>query len=192
MSQKEAPQRADAQRNRDRILEAALIELTRSADAPLSVIAKRAGVGQGTLYRNFDSREALVLELFRHETQQVAQYAVDLLQTHTPEVALRAWLERLAQYAMTKTGLAPVIRQVTTAPVGPANPAYPMIVAAVGQLLAANEQAGTIRRGVSPDDFLLAIAGLWQLDAHGDWRSQATRLFDLVMGGLSIGEATGR
>ncbi|MFE6526998.1 TetR/AcrR family transcriptional regulator, partial [Streptomyces sp. NPDC057794] len=64
---KDAPLRSDAQRNRERILEVALAELTRSADAPLSAIAKKAGVGQGTFYRHFPSREALVLEIYRHE-----------------------------------------------------------------------------------------------------------------------------
>ncbi len=72
---KDAPQRSDAQRNRERILEVALVELTNSADAPLSVIAKKAGVGQGTFYRNFPNRETLVLEIYRHEMQQVADSA---------------------------------------------------------------------------------------------------------------------
>src|SRR5690606_10554228 len=72
---KDAPLRADAQRNRERILEVAVAELTHSADTPLSVIAKKAGVGQGTLYRNFPSRKALILEIYRHEIQQVADNA---------------------------------------------------------------------------------------------------------------------
>ena len=77
---KDATLRSDAQRNRERILEVALAELTRSADAPLSAIAKKAGVGQGTFYRNFPNREALVLEVYRYEMQQVADAAAQLLE----------------------------------------------------------------------------------------------------------------
>lgn len=72
---KDAPLRSDAQRNRERILEVALAELTLCPDAPLSAIAKKAGVGQGTFYRNFPHREALVLEIYRHEIRQVADSA---------------------------------------------------------------------------------------------------------------------
>jgi AcrR family transcriptional regulator len=182
-----APQRSDAQRNRDRILEVALAELTRSADTPLSVIAKKAGVGQGTFYRNFPNREALVFEIYRHETQQLADCAVQLLQTREPDQALREWMDRLAQYAMTKTGLAEAIRQVITAPLGPANPAYSSLVATVELLLRANDEAGTIRPGITADDFLLAIAGLWQIDPHRDWQPQAIRLINLVMDALQVG-----
>lgn len=99
---KDAPLRSDAQRNRDRILEVALVELTRSADAPLSAIAKKACVGQGTFYRNFPNRESLVLEVYRYEMQQVADTASQLLAARAPDEALRAWMDRLAQYAMAK------------------------------------------------------------------------------------------
>jgi AcrR family transcriptional regulator len=183
----DARQRSDAQRNRERILEVAVGELKRSADTPLSVIAKKAGVGQGTFYRNFPSREALVFEIYRHETQQLTDHAAELLQTREPDQALREWMDRLAQYAMTKTGLAGAIRQVITAPVGPANPAYSSLVAAVELLLSANDEAGTIRPGITADDFLLAIAGLWLIDPHGDWRPRASQLINLVMDGLRTG-----
>jgi AcrR family transcriptional regulator len=182
-----APLRSDAQRNRERILEVALAELTRSADAPLSSIAKKAGVGQGTFYRNFPSREALVLEVYRYEVQQVADAAVHLLQTRAPDRALREWMDRLAQYAMAKAGLADAMRKATSAPGSPAKPGHGPVAEAVALLLKANEKAGTIRPGVTPDDFLLAIAGLWQLDPHGDWQARAGRLLDLVMDGLRAG-----
>jgi AcrR family transcriptional regulator len=181
------PQRSDAQRNRERILEVAVTELKRSADTPLSVIAKKAGVGQGTFYRNFPNREVLVFEIYRRETQQLTDHAAELLQTREPDQALREWMDRLAQYAMTKTGLAEAIRQVITAPLGPANPAYSSLVATVELLLRANDEAGTIRPGITADDFLLAIAGLWQIDPHGDWRPRASRLINLVMDALQVG-----
>jgi AcrR family transcriptional regulator len=188
---KDAPLRSDAQRNRERILEVALVELTRSADAPLSAIAKKAGVGQGTFYRNFPNREALVLEIYRYEMQQVADTAAQLLKTREPDQALRDWMDRLAQFAMTKAGLADAIRQATSAPGSPAKPGHTPVTSAAELLLRANEEAGTIRPGLTADDFILAIAGLWQIDPGGDWQPRATRLLDLVMDGLRAG-APGR
>lgn len=190
-SKRDAPLRSDAQRNRERILEVALAELTNCADAPLSVIAKKAGVGQGTFYRNFPNREALVLEVYRHEMQQVADAASELLGTHAPDRALRAWMDRLAEFAMAKAGMADAIRQATSTPGGPTRPAPTPVLEAAGLLLRAGQEAGTVRPGVTADDFLLAIAGLWQIDPREDWRPRVTRLLDLVMDGLRAG-APGR
>ncbi|MER5252140.1 MULTISPECIES: TetR/AcrR family transcriptional regulator [unclassified Streptomyces] len=188
MHPKKDPQlRSDAQRNRERILEVALAELTQSADAPLSAIAKKACVGQGTFYRNFPNREALVLEVYRYEVQQVADTACQLLQTRPPDQALREWMDRLAQYAMAKAGLADAMRKATSAQGSFAGVGHGPVSSAVTLLLKANEEAGTIRPGVTPDDFLLAIAGLWQIDPHGDWQTRAGRLLDLVMDGLRAG-----
>ncbi|WP_367038735.1 TetR/AcrR family transcriptional regulator [Streptomyces sp. Je 1-332] len=188
MHQKKDPQlRSDAQRNRERILEVALAELTHSADAPLSTIAKKACVGQGTFYRNFPSREALVLEVYRYEVQQVADTACQLLETRPPDQALREWMDRLAQYAMAKAGLADAMRKATSALGTLAGVGHGPVTSAVTLLLKANEEAGTIRPGVTPDDFLLAIAGLWQIDPHGDWQTRSGRLLDLVMDGLRAG-----
>ncbi|EYT78867.1 TetR/AcrR family transcriptional regulator [Streptomyces andamanensis] len=188
---KHTPQRSDAQRNRETILEVAVAELTRCADTPLSVIARKAGVGQGTFYRNFPNREALVLEIYRHEMQQVSDSATELLECRSPDQALREWMDRLVRFAMTKAGLADAIRQATAAPGSPAKPGHTPLASAADLLLRAAEEAGAIRPGVSSDDFVLAIAGIWQLDPHGDWQSRASRLLDLVMDGLRVG-APGR
>jgi AcrR family transcriptional regulator len=185
--EKDAPRRSDAQRNRERILDVALVELTRCADAPLSLIAKKAGVGQGTLYRNFPSREALVLEIYRHEMRQVADSAAQLLGSRAPDRALREWMDRFAEFAMAKAGLADAIRQAVSAPGSPGRPGNAPVMEAAELLLRANEKAGTIRPGVTADDFVLAIAGLWQIDPRGDWRPRAGRLLDLVMDGLRTG-----
>ncbi|MFF3957108.1 TetR/AcrR family transcriptional regulator [Streptomyces sp. NPDC001890] len=180
--------RPDAQRNRERILEVALAELTRAADAPLSTIAKKACVGQGTFYRNFPNREALVLEVYRFEMQQVADTAAQLLSTRAPDRALREWMDRLAQYAMAKAGLADALRKSTSnCGSSLAQLGHGPVTRAVALLLSANEEAGTIRPGLTPDDFVLAIAGLWQIDPHSDWQPRATRLLDLVMDGLQAG-----
>ncbi|MFJ9683142.1 TetR/AcrR family transcriptional regulator [Streptomyces sp. NPDC101194] len=179
--------RSDAQRNRERILEVALAELTEAADAPLSTIARKAGVGQGTFYRNFPNREALVLEVYRYEMQQVSETAAQLLRTRTPDQALREWMDRLAQYAMAKAGLADALRRTTSQYGSLAQLGHGPVTRAVTLLLKANEDAGTVRPGLTPDDFLLAIAGLWQIDPHSDWQPRATRLLDLVMDGLRAG-----
>nr|WP_202485012.1 MULTISPECIES: TetR/AcrR family transcriptional regulator [unclassified Streptomyces] len=169
----------------------AMAELTERPDAPLSTIARKAGVGQGTFYRNFPNREALVLEIYRYEMQQVAEAAAELLRTRAPAAALREWMDRLARFAMTKAGLADAIRLVTSAPGSPDKPGPAPVTEAAGTLLRANEEAGTIRPGITPDDFFLAIAGLWQLDPQEEWQPRAARLLDLVMDGLRAG-APGR
>uniref|UniRef100_A0AAU2A7N8 TetR/AcrR family transcriptional regulator n=1 Tax=Streptomyces sp. NBC_00093 TaxID=2975649 RepID=A0AAU2A7N8_9ACTN len=181
------PQRSDAQRNRERILEVALVELAVDADAPLSVIAKKAGVGQGTFYRNFPSREALVLEVHRHEVRQLTDSATELLGVREPVVALREWMDGLARFAMAKAGLADALRQAIGVTGGPERPGYSLVVDAIELLLDANHAVGAIRPGVTADDFILAIAGIWQLDPDGEWESRAGRLFDLVMDGLKAG-----
>ncbi|HJY94257.1 MAG TPA: TetR/AcrR family transcriptional regulator, partial [Streptosporangiaceae bacterium] len=97
--------RSDAQQNRSRILEVALEALTASPGTSLNSIAKGAGVGAGTLYRHFPTREALVLEVYRYEVQQVVDAAPRLLASRPPLDALREWLDCLAHYGMTKAGL---------------------------------------------------------------------------------------
>ncbi|MEU6356194.1 TetR/AcrR family transcriptional regulator [Streptomyces sp. NPDC047072] len=186
-SRTDGPQRSDAQRNRERILEVALAELSRSTDVPLSVIAKKAGVGQGTFYRNFPNREALVLEVHRHEVRLLTDGAAELLATRTPDRALREWMDRLARFAVAKAGLAGAMRQIIGTADGPAQPGYALVVDAIEALLRANHEAGAIRPGVTADDFVLAIAGIWQIDVHGDWQGRSTRLLDLVMDGLRVG-----
>lgn len=188
---KDAPLRSDAQRNRERILEVALEELTRSAGVPLSAIAKKAGVGQGTFYRHFPTREALVLEIYRHEMQQVADTAPALLESREPDRALREWMDRLARFAMTKAGLADAIRQATSAPGRPEKPGHAPVTEAAELLLRAAEDAGTIRPGVTVSDLFLVIGGLWTMDPHTDWQPRATRLLDFVMDGLRVGAPGG-
>ncbi|MDA2804982.1 TetR/AcrR family transcriptional regulator [Nocardiopsis suaedae] len=186
------PLRSDAQRNRDRILDVALVELTRSPDVPLSAIAKKAGVGQGTFYRNFPSRGALVLEVYSHEMRQVADAAPKLLAELPPDRALRAWMDRLARFALAKAGLAEALSQALGGPGGLAKPGPGPLNEAIALLLRANDEAGTIRPGVLPEDFMLAITGLWHIGAGEDRKERIARLFDLVMDGLRAGAPSRR
>ncbi|WP_338579240.1 TetR/AcrR family transcriptional regulator [Pseudomonas sp. ML2-2023-6] len=179
--------RSDAKKNRERILEVAVVELTRDPAVPLSTIAKKAGVGQGTFYRHFATREKLVFEVYQFEMQQVASLAEQLLAIKPPKEALREWMDCLAEYAMTKAGLATAIQQAASIYEFPGKSGYAPVQAAAESLLRANEKAGTIRSGITNDDFFLAIAGIWQMDSQSDWRSRLARLMTLVMDGLCAG-----
>ncbi|TXD42628.1 TetR/AcrR family transcriptional regulator [Xanthomonas campestris] len=173
--------------NRERILSVALAELVRAADVPLSAIAKKAGVGQGTFYRHFPTREALVIEVYRHEMLQVTEAAAQLLKTLPPERALREWMNRLAEYAITKAGLAGALREFANVKERAGNEGYAPVIAAAQMLLDANEAAGTIRPGVTADKFFLATAGIWQIDVTEDWQPRLNWLMDTVMDGLCAG-----
>ncbi|KQQ84769.1 TetR family transcriptional regulator [Xanthomonas sp. Leaf131] len=187
----EKPKRSDAVQNRERILSVALAELMRSADVPLSTIAKKASVGQGTFYRHFPTREALVVEVYRHEMLQVTGFAEHLLKTLPPKQALRQWMNRLAEYAITKAGLADAFRAVANVKERAGNEGYAPVIAAAQLLLDANEKAGTIRPGVTADKFFLATAGIWQIEVNENWQPRLTWLMDTVMEGLCAG-APGR
>jgi hypothetical protein len=100
-------------------------------------------------------------------------------------------MDRLAQYAMAKAGLADAMRHATSARGSLSKLGHGPVTSAITLLLQANEDAGTIRPGLTPDDFVLAIAGLWQIDPHSDWQPRVARLLDLVMDGLRAG-APGR
>ena len=185
MSKSTAARRSDARRNRDAILTAALEAMTESPNASLNAIAKRAGVANATLYRHFHTREELVLAVYEHEVQRLVDAAACLLQEQAPIDALRSWVADLARYAVTKHGLADALRKATTPGSDLASTGtYVAIVAALDRLLHANIEAGTLRAGLDPDDVILALAGLWQLDPAGDWKAQAQRIYDIVLSGL--------
>jgi AcrR family transcriptional regulator len=177
--------RADAQHNRDRILEVALAALTESNAASLNSIAKQAGVGIGTLYRHFPTREALVLEVYRHEVQQLVDAAPALLAGRPPIEALRAWLDRLAHYGMTKTGLAAALSTAISHD-GLTEETHDPVKGALSMLLTAGEQAGVVRAGLDPDDVLLILGFLSKIDPESDWQARAGRLLDLLVDGLRV------
>jgi AcrR family transcriptional regulator len=185
MTESDELRRSDARRNREVILAAALEALTESPDTSLNAIARRARVANATLYRHFPTREELVLATYRQEVRKVVDAAGQLLEKQAPIDALRSWVERLAGYAVTKHGLGDALRKATSPGRDlSSTDTYTAIVAALDRLLQANISAGTLRPGLAPDDVILALAGLWQLDPAGDWRAQARRLYDIVLSGL--------
>jgi AcrR family transcriptional regulator len=177
--------RADARQNREVILAVALDMLTESADVSLNAIAKGAGIANATLYRHFATREALILEVYRHEVHQLVNAADEFLAERSAADALRAWIERLAQYAMTKHGLSDALRTATRSDNELFAETYGPMVGALGKLLVAAGESGAVRGGLDPEDVLLAFGGLWQLNPAGDWQAQARRLYDLVLAGIA-------
>jgi AcrR family transcriptional regulator len=177
--------RADAQHNRQRILEVAREALAASSDASLNSIARKAGVGPGTLYRHFPNREALVLAVYRYDVDQLADAAPKLLAEHPPIEALRLWFDQLAHYGMIKHGLADVLHAATSD--GLAGETYEPVIGAITLLLRACTDDGSIRAGHDPDDILLILGFLWRIDPGPEAEAKAARLLDLVMAGLQAG-----
>ncbi|MEV7345739.1 TetR/AcrR family transcriptional regulator [Streptomyces sp. NPDC093544] len=183
--QRNEPVRADARQNRARIIEVARDAFTAAPDASLNSIAKKAGVGPGTLYRHFPTREALILAVYRHEVEQLAAYAPELLEDHPPLEALRLWFDRLAYYGRVKHGVSDILHSLTDD--GLAGEIYGAVIGAVTLLLRACEKDGSIRPGVDPDDVLLMLGFLWRTGPGEEGEARVARLLDLVIDGLRLG-----
>jgi AcrR family transcriptional regulator len=173
--------RSDAEQNRARILEVARTALAGSGEATLSSIAKLAGVGQGTMYRHFPTREALLLAVYRQDVQAVIDAAPALLAGHRPDQALRLWFDRLASYGRIKRGLTDAFEAATRADLS--GEYYGQVAGAITLLLQACQRAGTVRQDIDADEVLLLVGFLWRLD-HADWENRSRHLLDLVMDGL--------
>jgi AcrR family transcriptional regulator len=179
------PMRADARRNRDRLLEIAVRAF--SADGPdvaLETIAKEAGVGIGTLYRHFPTREALVEAAYRSELDRLCQSATELLRTEPPEVALRAWMDNFVDYMTTKRGMTEALRVVIASGGKPFAHSRFLLFEAAKTLLSAGAKAGTIRSDVLTGDVVTGLSGITLAAGDPEQRLQAGRLLDLMMDGL--------
>src|SRR6266511_1070717 len=169
--------RADAQRNRDKLISAATQAFAEDGeDVALETIAARAGVGIGTLYRHFPSREALVAAVYRTEVDALCAAAADLLTTLPADQALRGWTERFADYIATKRAMGDALRSA----VGSDSPLFAetrgRMLDAVGLLLNAGAASATLRRDVDPKDVMRVINGIWHLPAGPEWRSDVGRM----------------
>ncbi|WEB38404.1 MULTISPECIES: TetR/AcrR family transcriptional regulator [Streptomyces] len=181
----ERPLRADAQRNREKILAAAVRVFTEDGlDAHLERIAREAGVGSGTLYRNFPTREALIEAAYRNEVARLCDAVPGLLATMPPDQALRAWTRRFIDYATAKLGMADALRAVIAAGANPYADSREMIQGALCSLMDAGTAAGVIRTDIRPTDMFAALAGIALTSAQPDQRDQAERLLDLTLDGL--------
>ncbi|MEV8566676.1 TetR family transcriptional regulator [Streptomyces sp. NPDC051322] len=181
----ERPLRADAQRNRDRILAAAVRVFSEEGlHAHFERIAREAGVGTGTLYRNFPTREALIEAAYRNEVARLCDAAPALLATLPPDEALRAWTRRFIDYVTAKFGMADALRAVVASGSDPYVDSHEMIQSALSALMNAGTAAGTIRSDIRPTDMFAALAGIALTSARPEQREQAERLLDLVLDGL--------
>ena len=177
--------RADAVRNRERILSVARNAFA-SGDAtlPLEVIAQAAGVGIGTLYRHFPTREALVNEVYRSELDALAASAEHLLRDHRAFDALRLWMDCFTRFLTAKLALREALRRAPTWDPGPAPQARAQVNAAVETLVSAAIADGTLHRDVKPEDVTVALAGIVMAAAKSEDRTQLGRLLDLLVRGL--------
>jgi AcrR family transcriptional regulator len=177
--------RADSLRNRDLLLttaKAAFADL--GADAPLEEIARRAGVGIGTLYRHFPTREALVAAVYAREIAQLAASADALLAQGPAGEALEAWLDLLIDYMATKRVVAPALR----ADPGEGSKLYASsgatILPSLERLTEAARAAGDIRSDIGFEDILRMMSGLSLGYEQPGWDAGARRLLSVMMAGL--------
>ncbi|MEJ3652967.1 TetR/AcrR family transcriptional regulator [Actinomycetes bacterium KLBMP 9759] len=177
--------RADTRRNHDRILAAAAQSIA-AGELSFNAIAKKAGVGVGTVYRHFPTQDALVLALYEREVRQIVDVVPELLESHTPEQAFRTWAtEHLARYMMTKRGLAAALKAASPSAEGVLADAYESMLGAATMLVEANARAGAVRADLDPATAMRGLAGLMFLDPDGDWRGEAASLTELVWRGMS-------
>lgn len=174
--------RADARRNRDRLIAAAREAFT-SGEAKVSLesVARAAGVGIGTLYRHFPTREALAEAVYRTEFAALRDSAAELLAELPPDAALRAWMDRFADYLASKREMAEALRAVITATSLPEKRAE--LADAARTVLEAGAADGSLRADVPPEDVVAGILGIF-LSCGTDRPEQAGRLLDLLMDGL--------
>jgi len=174
--------RADARVNRDRILDVARDALATDPAASLNSIAKAAGVGAGTLYRHFPSRESLVLGVYRKEIDTLVALAHALLAKHPPLQAFRIWCDRLAKFGRMKYGVADIVHAATADQ--DMQKTYQPMLGAVRKLIHACEGSGDIRRGNNPEDFLVLVGLLWRIPPNSGGEAQVKRLLALAFRGL--------
>ena len=176
--------RADAQRNRDRVLEVAKEAFTRSgADASLDDIAKQAGVGAGTLYRHFPSREALIEAVYRTEVEKLAAAERKFADSMTPIEALRAWMLLFVDYIATKKIIAPALNTLVGGQSKVFEASHNQIWEAIRALVKRAIKSGDIRKDLDPIDLLRALIGVSNVASSPGWQQSARRLVDILITG---------
>jgi AcrR family transcriptional regulator len=179
--------RADAVRNRERVLEAAKSVFSAGgAEASLEAVARRAGVGIGTLYRHFPTREALFEAVYRREVQQLVELAEQLKDDAAPVDALRRWLRSNVEFVATKKGMVAALALAMHGASELHAYAFERLTKAVGALLDRAVAAGEIRRDVSPEDLLRALIGMCYLHDQPGWQASVLRLVDIFVDGLRV------
>jgi AcrR family transcriptional regulator len=187
--------RADAIRNRERVLEAAKAVFSAGGpEASLEAVAKRAGVGIGTLYRHFPTREALFEAVYRREVQQLGELAEALKSEADPVDALRRWLRSNVEFVATKKGMSAALALAVQSTSELTAFSFDRLTKAVGALLDRAIAAGEIRADISPEDLLRALVGMCYLHDQPGWQKSVVRLLDVLVDGLRVrsGSAKGK
>jgi AcrR family transcriptional regulator len=185
--------RADAVRNRERVLEAAKAVFSAGgAEASLEAVAKHAGVGIGTLYRHFPTREALYEAVYRREVEQLGELADALKDEAKPVEALRRWISSNIEFVATKKGMAAALALAAHGSPELHSFSFERLTQAVGVLLDRAVKAGEIRADVGPDDLLRALVGMCYLHDQPGWQCTVVRLMDVFVDGLRVQPETPR
>src|ERR1700747_810634 len=174
--------RSDAQRNREHILAVAHDAFAESGATSLNEIAKRAGVGPGTLYRHFPTREALILAVHQHDIERLVDSVPRMLAANAPLDAFHRWFRTLADYVRVKHGLGEAL--YSAAVQDAISKTYGPVVAAVGQLVDACIADGSMRPDLDPGDVLVLMGFLWRVDPSPQVRRQGARIMEYVIEGL--------
>ena len=177
--------RADAQANYERLLEVAARTFAREgADTSLKAIAAEAGVGIGTLYRRFPTREDLIEAIYRNETTRLCESAQRLLGEKSPTEAFRAWMECFVDYMLTKQGMADALPAILASRDALRLHSREALGEAVAVLLNAGIASGHFRADVAASDVLMALGGITLISGHEHQRDLASRLVSLLLDGL--------
>ena len=176
--------RSDAQRNRERILEVAKEAFTRfGADTSLDDIATQAGVGPGTLYRHFPTRDALIEAVYRTEVEKLAAAERRFAQTMPPLEALRAWMLLFVDHIAAKQIIAPALSTLVGGPSRLYEASRGHIQGAIDALVKRAIKSGDIRKDLYPFDLLRALIGVAHVASGPDWQQSARRLVDILITG---------
>lgn len=177
--------RADAARNRSALLAAARSAFATSGDdASLEGIARQAGVGIGTLYRNFPTREDLVAAVYAAELDAVVAASGHLLAADGPTTGLRAWLDRYAAFVAAKRGMAETVRAGSIAAAASTNRTRERVNGAIQAFLSAGAASGELRGDVPADDVTTTLVGIFLATRDADDDAQRMRLLDFLVEGL--------
>ncbi|MHA3702834.1 TetR/AcrR family transcriptional regulator [Jatrophihabitans sp. YIM 134969] len=180
-----APRRSDALANRERVVAAARDLLARSGDdvdaLSLHLVAKAAGVGQGTMYRNFPTREHLAAEVYRRELDELVDAVPGLLAAHPPWDALTHWFDLLLEYARVKRGVMAALAAATWRDLYADR--HHRLDDALTALLAAGRDAGLVRPGVDATDVVLLLGALSRVDA-AEYDTRAPTVVAVILDGL--------
>ena len=178
--------RTDAVRNRERVLEAAnAVFSAGGADASLEAVARTAGVGIGTLYRHFPTREALFEAVYRREVQQLADLAQQL-KDNDPLDALRQWMHSNVKFVATKKGMSEALALAAYKNSELFSYSYDSLTRAIGSLLDRAIAAGEIRDDIGAEDLLRALVGMCYTHNQPGWQKSVLRLVDVFIDGLRI------